>query len=227
MRLVTILTLALSACLLSAGDVRAEDTPRIQSGASITVTVPAERVRLVVGVSARADRAKDAAARVATTLNTVRDALVKLGLDRNNLPSAGYTVNADYNDPNKANGYLASSSLSVELSNLALLGSVVDTALGAGANQVSDIRFLPKDEENARARALELAVQRARRDAEVLAKASGTKLGPLLLLTTQRVNMFGIAETMMVADAGRKTTDIPAPEISITASVQGEWQITP
>jgi len=225
MRLVTIL--ALFTCLLSAGGVRAEDSPRIQSGASITVTVPAERVRLVVGVSARADRAKDAAARVAATLNGVRDALVKLGLDRNNLPSAGYVVNADYNDPNKSNGYLASSSLSVELSNLGLLGAVVDTALGAGANQVSDIRFLPRDEESARARALELAVQRARRDAEVLAKASGTKLGSLLLLTTQRVSNFGVVETMRVMDSATKTTDIPAPEISITAYVQGEWQIIP
>lgn len=226
MRLVTILTLA--ACLLSAGGVRAEDSPRIKSGGSATITVPAERVHLIVGVSARADRAKDAAAKAATTLNAVRDALVKLGLDRNNLPSAGYVVNADYTQASKPNGYLASSSLSVELSDLGLLGTVVDTALAAGANQVADIRFLPKDEEAARARALELAVQRARRDAETLARASGTRLGPLQLLTTERVSPFGTVDAQFVSSArAAAATEMPAPEISITGYVQAEWSIIP
>lgn len=227
MRLVTILTL--SACLVSAAVVHADDSPKIQTVGTATITVSAERVRLVVGVTAKADRARDAAARVAATLNTVRDALVRLGLDRNNLRSAGYVVGADYSETNKSSGYTATSSLAVELSNLSLLGAVVDTALGAGANRVTDIRFLPKDEEAARARALELAVQDARRDAEVLARASGTKLGPLLLLTTQRDGLpgFGDGRVFLSSAPPAATTEIPAPEISVTASVHVEWSIVP
>jgi uncharacterized protein YggE len=155
----------------------------------------------------------------------VRDALVRLGLDRNSLPSAGYSVSADYNDPKRANGYVASSSLSAELSNLSLLGSVVDAALGAGANEVSDIRFLPKNEEAARARALELAVQRARSDAEVLAKAAGTTLGPLILLTTQQVSPIGAVLARSMSVDTSRATEIPPPEISIAASVLAQWAI--
>jgi uncharacterized protein YggE len=225
MRLVTFLTL--SACLFIPSRIQAQDnSPKISTSGTATIKVPADHVQLTVGVSARADRAKDAAARVAATLNVVRDALVRLGLDRNSLPSAGYSVNADYNDPKRANGYLASSSLSAELSNLSLLGSVVDAALGAGANEVSDIRFLPKNEEAARARALELAVQRARSDADVLAKAAGTTLGPLILLTTQQVSPLGVgfAARAVSLDTSR-ATEIPPPEISIAASVLAQWAI--
>src|SRR4249920_3414225 len=98
MRLVTFLTL--SACLFIPSRIQAQDnSPKISTSGTATIKVPADHVQLTVGVSARADRAKDAAARVAATLNVVRDALVRLGLDRNSLPSAGYSVNADYNDP--------------------------------------------------------------------------------------------------------------------------------
>jgi len=216
-----------AALVLAAASVSAADEPaKIQTSGNVTVTVPADRVHLTVGVSAKADKAKDAAARVGVTLNAVRDALVRFGLDRNTLPSAGYSVTADFGEPNKPSGYVATSALSVELSNLSQLGAVVDTALGAGANEVTNIRFLPRDEQAARARALEMAVKEARDDAEVLAKASGTTLGPLLRLTTQRVSpvSFALAETIQVGRASR-ATDIPAPEISISASVQAEWAV--
>jgi len=182
-------------------------------------------VRLILGVVAKADKAKDAAARVALTLNAVRDGLVRLGLDKNTLPSAAYSV-TPYDEPNKARVYVATSSLSADLSNLQMLGAVVDAALAAGANEVTSIQFLTKDEESARARALEQAVRRARSDAEVLAKASGTTLGPLLLLSTQRVGPigFGLAESLQVARSS-KATEFVAPEISITASVQAEWAV--
>ena len=224
MRLVTLLTL--SVCLFVPSGLHAqENQPRISTSGSATIKVPADHVQITVGVSARADRAKDAAAKVAVTLNAVRDALVRLGLDRNSLPSAGYSVSADYNDPKRANGYVASSSLSAELSNLSLLGSVVDAALGAGANEVSDIRFLTRSEEAARARALELAVQHARSDAEVLARASGTTLGSLILLTTQQVSPFGGAVARSVSLDTSRATEIPPPVISIVASVAAQWAI--
>lgn len=204
----------------------ADDSPKIQTAGAATVRVPAYKARFTVGVTAKGDRARDAGAKVAATLNAVREALVRLGFDRNSLPSAGYGVSTDYNEQTRQpKGYAASSSLSGELLNLDQLGAVVDAALGAGATEVSQISFLPKDPDEARAKALELAFGQARRDAEVLARASGGSLGRLLLLSTDR-NFGGLSESVSVT-AVAVGTEIPAPEVAISANVRTEWVLEP
>lgn len=218
------IVLLVAACGLP-GAATAQDVSKIQTSASATIRVPAFKARFTVGVSAKGDRAKDAGAKVAATLNAVRDALVRLGLDRNSLPSAGYSVSTDYNEQTRQpKGYTASSSLAVELVNMEQLGSVVDAALGVGATEVSQISFLPKDGDDARNKALELAFSQARRDAEVLARASGQRLGRLLLLSTDRGFGGVVSESITVVGSG---TDIPAPEVAISASVSAEWLLEP
>jgi uncharacterized protein YggE len=181
-----------------------------------------------VGVTARDERAKDAGAKVASTLNAVRDALVLLGLDRSSLPSAGYTVSTD-NNGRQSKGHTARSSLAIELVNMDLLGAVLDAALGAGATDVLQISLLPEQADDARAKALELAFSQARRDAGVLARASGRGLGGLLLMSTDRLSTdragySASSEYMTVVGAG---TEIPAPEVAISATVRAEWALEP
>ena len=149
---------------------QSEGPPRISTSARTEVSVPAYKARFTIGAVARADKAKDAGVRVATILNAVRDALVRVGLDRNGLPSAGYSVGLEQADgARQPKAYIASSSLSVDLTNLEQLGAAVDAALSAEATDVSEIRFLPRDTDAARAQALDLVFARARRDAEALA----------------------------------------------------------
>jgi uncharacterized protein YggE len=149
-----------------------------------------------------------------------------LGLERNSLPSAGYSVGLEETQGTRQpKEYNASSSLSVELTNLEQLGVVVDAALSAGANEVSDIRFLPKDADAARAQALDLAFGQARRDAEALAKAAGGRLGPLMSMSTDR----GVTTLYSTVTAGRgaPNTTIPAPDVRVSASVQAQWRFEP
>lgn len=208
------------------GQGQAENLPRISTSASAEVTVPAYKARFTIGAVARADKAKDAGLRVATMLNAVRDALVRMGLDRNSLPSAGYSVGLEETDgPRQPKAYVASSLLSVELANLEQLGTVIDTGLSAGATDVSEIRFLPRDADAARAQALELALVQARRDAEALAKAAGGRLGVLISVSTDR----GIPALYETVNVGRSATgtSIPAPEVKVSASVQTQWRFEP
>ena len=140
--------LALCPCPTAlAQDAARPSLPKVVTSATSTIKAPAERARLTIGVTAKAAKARDAAARVASLMSSVRDALVAAGLERRSLVSAGYSVSTQ-DDPEARNvkAYLATSSLSAELSELAQLGAVVDTALAAGATDVSQIEFRVKDE---------------------------------------------------------------------------------
>ena len=74
-------------------------------------------------------------------------------------------------------------------------GDVIDKALEAGANDVSSIRFDVKDRRAARDQAIKTAFETARRDAEVLAQASGSSLGRLVQLSIGGHQLGAVAET--------------------------------
>src|SRR5262245_20599985 len=199
-------------------------SPRVLSTGSSTVSVPADRARLTIGVTAKAQRAKEAAAKVAVLINAVRDALVGLGFERTSLPSADYSVSTvDEPDGRSVKAYAASSSLVAELTNLSQLGAVVDAALAAGATDVSDIDFIAKNSEAARDGALAAAFQQARHDAEVLARVAGGRLGALLSVSTER--SYEVSGETIAVSAGPYggSTHIPPPEVSINGSVRAEW----
>jgi uncharacterized protein len=222
----SLLVVAISVMAVVSVRGQTEPAPRISTSASAEVSVPAYKARLTIGAVARADKAKDAGVRVATILNTVRDALIKFGLDRNTLRSAGYAVGLEETDGTRQpKAYVASSSLSLELTSLEQLGSVVDTALSAGATEVSEIRFLPRDADAARAQALDLAFTQARHDAEALANAAGGRLGALVSVSTDR-GVTTLYETISIAPSVTGTT-IPPPEVRVPASVQTQWRFEP
>ena len=198
------------------------DAPRISTSGSAAISVPAYKARVTLGVIVTADNAKDAGAKVATGLNSVRDALVKLGLDRSSMPSAGYYLGLEQTSGTRpSKGYSARSSVRVDLTNLEQLGSVIDAALGAGASEVTEIDFLPRDADAARSQALELAFLGARRDAETLAKAAGGRLGSLISVS----NSYEDNGVRSYAYMARSTSSsIDAPEVRVSATAKAEWR---
>ncbi|MGE3956940.1 MAG: SIMPL domain-containing protein [Vicinamibacterales bacterium] len=222
----SLLALAISVVAVVGLRAQSENPPSISTSASAEVSVPAYKARLTVGAVARSDKAKEAGIKVAAVVNAVRDALGKIGIDPSSLSSAGYSVGQDETEgARQPKAYSASSLLSVELLNLDQLGAVVDTALNAGATEVSEIRFLPRDADAARAQALDLAVAQARRDAEALAKAAGGQLGALLSVSTDR-GVPALYETITVG-RGATSTSIPPPEVRVSASVRTQWRFEP
>src|SRR5690606_17397643 len=63
---------------------------------------------------------------------------------------------------------------------LTLSGRIIDTATQAGANNVTNLRFLLKDSESARNQALRMATQQARGRAEAIAQGLSVRLGGVL-----------------------------------------------
>ena len=80
------------------------------------------------------------------------------------------------NQPPTITGYEARNSVTVTLSDLTKVGSVIDAAAQAGANDVSGIAFTLRQDRQARDRALSEATQEAVSKAKVIAQALGGRV---------------------------------------------------
>ena len=80
------------------------------------------------------------------------------------------------NQPPTITGYEARNSVTVTLNDLTKVGSVIDAAAQAGANDFSNVAFTLRQDRQARDRALSEATQAAVSKAKVIATALGGRL---------------------------------------------------
>jgi uncharacterized protein len=76
--------------------------------------------------------------------------------------------------------YIATNTVTVRLEDLLLVGSVIDSGLKAGANQLEGVQFDLRNELPSRQQALKQAVNEARGKAEAMAEALRVNLGEVL-----------------------------------------------
>ncbi len=125
-------------------------------------------------------------------------------------------------------GFEATRRLRVGTEDLGMVGSIVEVATEAGATSVDRVAYWSSGIDEARLEALTDAVQAARRDAEVMAAASGGRLGGLRLLTTNpatstpmRVRGARIIRGGFSTGTAESTPD--AADLTITMLVEGHW----
>ena len=82
--------------------------------------------------------------------------------------------------PPKVTGYRVSNQIRARVRDLSALGSLLDRAVAAGANEVEGLQLTRDDPRPEEARALAAAVKAARAKAEDIARAAGVQLGELL-----------------------------------------------
>jgi uncharacterized protein len=80
-------------------------------------------------------------------------------------------------------GYRASNHVTVTLRDVSKLAGVIDTLVGAGANEISGISFSVSQGSKLLDDARTQAIADARRKAEIYAKAADVKLGPPLSIS--------------------------------------------
>lgn len=161
-----------------------EPVPQIVVGTSGQVKVSPDRATIQISVQTRAVTAAAAASENATKQAAVIAALRALGLAADQISTSGYTIYPEQRyEANRepiVTGYNVTNTLSVEIRRLDQVGPAIDAALAKGANMVTSLQFFAANTEDARRRAIELAVQKARLDAEAAARAGGGTLGGLL-----------------------------------------------
>jgi len=230
-----VLALALVGCV-SAADVTNDHT--IQVSGSGTVTGTPDRVQISFAVQTQNADVKIAQANNALAMNNVMNALAAAGVSPDQMKTTGYTITQVSQQDNNgilsgpASIYQVTNTLQVTLNNTAMAGQVIDTAVGAGANQVNSIQFMLSDQQAQalRSQALTQAVANARADADAVAGAlnvtiTGTQSADVSQGYTPVV--YGSYDTSLMA-AG-KTAAVPTPiqpgDITVTAQVSVTYTI--
>ncbi|PTL83545.1 hypothetical protein DAT35_15980 [Vitiosangium sp. GDMCC 1.1324] len=199
------------------------------------VKVAPDEAFIDLAMETLAPTAKAAGEENARKMDKVIAALVQAGIPRKEIETRNYTVSPEYQPPAKPDeapklkGYRVSNVVEVHVRELARVGTLLDTALGAGANRVESVRFGLSKPETVQGDALRNAVERARQSAQVLATSLGVKLGPVLDASTvtepqHPIPVVGRFELSRAADV---TTPIQPQEQTVQATVTLVFSIEP
>jgi len=202
------------------------------------VKVAPDEAFIALGVETVAPTAKAAGAENARKMEKVINALVQAGIPRKEIETRNYAVYAEYTprtrpeEEPKLRGYRVSNTVEVHVRELARVGALLDTALGAGANRVESVRFGLSKPEAVEGEALRSAVERASQAARVLATALGVKLGPVLDASTvleprEPMPMPMMARAEVAGAAGDVVTPIQPEEQTVRARVTLVFAIEP
>jgi uncharacterized protein len=108
-------------------------------------------------------------------------------------------------------GYRASNLFQVELRDLTKIGPVADTALKNGANEVQGPYFSHTQQEDLQNQAAVKALERARKLADALAQATGTKVKRVMKMSTTHPIYPRMQAMAKAAPAGGVERDVQTP----------------
>jgi uncharacterized protein YggE len=205
------------------------------SGVGETRVTP-DRAIINIGVFSRATTAALAARENARKQQAIIDTLRALGIGREQISTSQFNVQPEMrhlpqSGRNEITGYSVNNTVRVEIRQLDQVAPAIDAALAKGANQINSLDFFVFNADEPRRRALTQAIERARADAEAMARAAGGSLGTLLELSTGYAPVPVMRQEMAMAAATRMQADVATPiepgEERIRAVVTARWQFVP
>lgn len=209
--------------------------PQIVTSASGEVRVTPDKATISVGVQTRAATAAAAAAQNSQKQRAVIDAIKAKGVPAEQISTSNFNVIPEtrYDREGQAaprtTSYLVVNAIAVELKRIDQVGPVIDAALAAGANQINALNFGVQNADSARRAALAIAVAKSRADADVIARAAGGSLGPMIEVIAMEAHMPGPVQFMAMAREAAQGGSVPVEpgQETIRASVNARWQFIP
>ncbi len=195
----------------------------ITASAEATVRVKPDRAQISIGVLTEASTAAAAAAQNAEQSTNVLSSIRKSAGGKGLVTTSDYSIAPEYQYPQggapKLTGYQVSNTVRVTVEDLSLLGAILDGATQSGANQITGIAFLLKDDEGPRGQALAEAASKARSQAEAIAKALNLRVvGVLNAQVSEASRPRPIAFTPQ-AMAMKTATPVEAGTLDVQATV--------
>lgn len=204
-----ILALLAAAVLLAACSTAAAET-RIAVNGTGETRISADTAVISLGVSARDRDVLKAQQTVNENIAAIRQALLDNGVAEENINTDYMSIYAiyDYNeDVEKVQAYNASTTLAVKVTDMDIVGRLIDEAFAAGANTLNGISFSAEDTDDARNESLKAAVAEARAKAEVLAEASGLKITGIETISEGNVYSYDNSVSNFSAKRMEEATD--------------------
>lgn len=184
-----------------------------------SVEVEADNATVTLSVITRAKDAGNASRENAEKMTKVQEAVVSAGILKDDISTERYTIEQEtsYSNGRVIYGdYVATNRIKVFVKDLNLTGTVIDTALKNGANQLSSFQYGITNKDSYVKQARTLAVQNAHDAANLLATTGGAFLGKVLTINEQS-NSFGMYKISAMransieADAVPEATSVSTP----------------
>ena len=197
------------------------------------MTAHPDMARVTLGVEARRPTLADARTTVTKAVDRLLALTRELKIDPKYVNATGLQVQPDYNWNEKERkqvlqGYVVGRQVEVELHDLDQLGTLLERAVTAGANQVGGASLDSTRRKELERQAMALAVQDARLNAETLARAAGAELGTVRTLNASssppQVPMYRMAADMAAAAPPPQAT-YQAGEMTFSATVSAEYDL--
>lgn len=144
---------------------------------STTLPVAPDRVSFSVGVTSQDPNVSRAFAANAAKVNAVIAALKNHGVTEQQMQTSYLDVSRVPARPKAPGGFRVSNRVTVTREDVSGVGELIEATIGAGANDVGNLRFFLASRKSLQDHGLELAFQDARSRAEKLASMSKRSLG--------------------------------------------------
>ena len=228
------------ALLVFATSARAQtDTPTttqeprtLSINGSGTVTLKPDIAYINIGVQTEGKSAKEAVASNNQQSQKLFDALTSAGIAEKDIQTSNFSIypRQEYDNQGQPTGvvtYVVDNTVNVTVRNLEEIGTILDAAVQAGANNIYGIQFDVENREAAQQQAMTLAMDNAKERAEVLAKAAGVELGAVQTIQTYLGGSSPVPyqKTVMAADSVSSSVPVSPGEMQIMVDVSIVYEI--
>lgn len=178
--------LAIAAIVISAlyFTTKDKDSDRFSVTGSGTVYAKADIANITVGLETEVkDTAAEATTENTDKMNDIISAVKELGIEEKDIKTTSYRLSPSYewteDRGRELIGYQVSQSVTLKVRDLEKIGDIITETTARGANQVGNINFTIDDEYELKNKARELAIEKAKEKAQMIAEQSGMKLGEI------------------------------------------------
>jgi uncharacterized protein len=192
-----------------------------------TVAVAPDAAMIRIGVSSQDKTAREASDANSKQMTAVLAAIKSNNIAERDIQTSRLSLQPQY-DPNKSGtarltGFQATNQVTVRIRDIGNLAAVLDSAISAGANEMSGIEFIVSEQSKLLDRARDDAIADAHRKAERYAKAAGSRLGHVVAISEE--GSAPPPRPMQALRAG--AVPISPGEQTLRAAVTVSYELTP
>lgn len=229
-RIIGVPALLLAALAFIVEPVMANDDRKDERSISVSASgsVPAvpDIAYISAGVVSEADTARTALTRNNEAMAKLLDGLKAAGIAAKDLQTSAINVEPRYAQPKEGrsatvNGYRVTNQVRITVRDVKKLGDILDQAITLGANQMNRIAFEVSNAERLKDDARKLAMENARRRAELYATAAGAQLGPVLRISED----VSEARPVVMGRAAMSSVPVEAGEQMLEVQVQVSYAL--
>lgn len=182
-------TLAVVGALLASPAIAQVPPPSISVAGEATISAAPDLAQVDGGVTSDAKTAREASEANNKAMGIVLLALKSSGIPEKDYQTSQLSLQPQYapnrNGPSPVIGFRASNRVTVTVRDVAKVGSIIDTLVTNGANDIGGISFMVAQPSRLLDEARPKAIADARRKADIYARAAGVTLGAPLSISEE------------------------------------------